>query len=193
MSSRAEILRIMAENQPEHQELPLIDETLLLRYADPVSAFADVLGKIGGKVIHVENEEEVLADLKEDTRKFVISTLRCTSSFAEQLKMCTAFDLAHLDAVYLRAEWGVAENGAVWIDERSMVNRLLPFITEHLVVVLNAANIVSTMHHAYGRIKIDLTGFGSFIAGPSKTADIEQSLVIGAHGPRRLTVYLIQD
>jgi len=59
------------------------------------------------------------------------------------------------------------------------------------VIVINEENIVNTMHEAYQRIETTADGFGVFIAGPSKTADIEQNLVIGAHGSRSLRVYLM--
>jgi L-lactate dehydrogenase complex protein LldG len=92
---------------------------------------------------------------------------------------------------FIKAGIGVAENGAVWVKESQMINRLLPFICQHLVIVLEKEKLVSTMHHAYQKINSFEEGFGVFIAGPSKTADIEQSLVIGAHGARSLTVYLL--
>jgi L-lactate dehydrogenase complex protein LldG len=91
----------------------------------------------------------------------------------------------------LPGNFGVAENGAVWITESGMGDRALPFICEHLLLVLPLTEILSNMHEAYERIgdlKYDL---GTFIAGPSKTADIEQSLVLGAHGPKSLTVILV--
>jgi len=87
----------------------------------------------------------------------------------------------------------VAENASVWVDEGDMVNRLLPFICQHLVLVINAENFVANMHQAYQRIDTLKSGYGTFIAGPSKTADIEQSLVIGAHGPRSLKLFVIQQ
>ena len=71
-----------------------------------------------------------------------------------------------------------------------MGHRAAPFLTEHLVVILERERIVRNMHNAYEQISIDEEGFGIFIAGPSKTADIEQSLVIGAHGPKRHTVLI---
>ena len=85
----------------------------------------------------------------------------------------------------------VLENGAMWISEKQMSNRLLPFICQHLVIVLSPETIVNTMHEAYQQIDAAANGFGVFIAGPSKTADIEQNLVIGAHGARSLRVYLV--
>jgi L-lactate dehydrogenase complex protein LldG len=87
---------------------------------------------------------------------------------------------------------GVAENGALWVTENELGNvRVLPFIAQHLVMVISEKNIVGTMHEAYKILGLPTTaGFGVFIAGPSKTADIEQSLVIGAQGARSLLVIL---
>jgi L-lactate dehydrogenase complex protein LldG len=73
-----------------------------------------------------------------------------------------------------------------------MINKLLPFICQHLVLVVDKRDIVSTMQHAYQRIDVAKEGFGVFMAGPSKIADIEQSLVIGPHGARTDTVYITE-
>ena len=70
---------------------------------------------------------------------------------------------------------------------------MLPFICQHLVAVIDAQNIVATMQVAYDRIAGTQYGFGTFIAGPSKTADIEQSLVLGAHGPKTMTVFILHN
>jgi L-lactate dehydrogenase complex protein LldG len=104
----------------------------------------------------------------------------------------TANALKDTDLAILEGGIGVAENGAIWVTEEMMKNRLLPFICEHLILLIRAKNIVSTMHHAYEQIDTGETGFGVFIAGPSKTADIEQSLVIGAHGPVSLEVIIME-
>ena len=91
----------------------------------------------------------------------------------------------------LEGHFGVAENGAVWITEENMGDRVLPFICEHLVLVMYASSIRDTMHQAYEYLHSSSYSFGTFIAGPSKTADIEQALVLGAHGPKTLTVFLL--
>jgi L-lactate dehydrogenase complex protein LldG len=88
------------------------------------------------------------------------------------------------------APWGVAENGAVWVTEKECLFRVLPFIAQHLLVVLAKDRILFNMQEAYQRVQVDETGFGVFIAGPSKTADIEQALVIGAQAARSFTVVL---
>jgi len=68
--------------------------------------------------------------------------------------------------------------------------RALPFITQHIIMLVEIATLVPDMHAAYQKIGIDDYGFSTFIAGPSKTADIEQSLVLGAHGPRSMTIFM---
>ena len=98
--------------------------------------------------------------------------------------------LAGTDVAIVRGAFGVAENGAVWIP-RTFRHKALLFIPEALVILLDRTQIVCTMHEAYSRKDFDTYDFGSFIAGPSKTADIEQALVIGAHGPRDVSVILL--
>lgn len=99
-------------------------------------------------------------------------------------------DLACTDVAIVRGAFGVVENGAVWIP-RAFRHKAMLFIPEALVILLDRKQIVCNMHEAYAREDFDTYDFGSFIAGPSKTADIEQALVIGAHGARDVTVILL--
>jgi len=110
----------------------------------------------------------------------------------EQLSKKSAADLANLDYAFIKGQYAVTENGAIWVSDKNIYNRLIPFICKHVVIVIDAAHILTDMHQAYAAINIREDGYGVFIAGPSKTADIEQSLVIGAHGPLSLKVYIIQ-
>jgi L-lactate dehydrogenase complex protein LldG len=98
--------------------------------------------------------------------------------------------LEDLDFAILPGEFAVAENGAIWVTDRNLKQRVVYFITQHLVLVVAQDQILDNMYQAYERISFAQPGFGVFISGPSKTADIEQSLVIGAHGARSLTVYV---
>ena len=110
----------------------------------------------------------------------------------DQLSKKSAADLASLDYAFIKGQFAVTENGDIWVSDKNIFNRLIPFICKHLVIVIEASNILTNMHQAYTAINIREEGYGVFIAGPSKTADIEQSLVIGAHGPLSLKVYIIQ-
>jgi L-lactate dehydrogenase complex protein LldG len=95
-----------------------------------------------------------------------------------------------LDLAVVPGTFGVAENGAVWVDAGALPERALLWLAEHLVLVVPADALVADLHEAYARLRFDGPGFGVFVAGPSKTADIEQALVIGAQGPRSTTVVL---
>ena len=84
----------------------------------------------------------------------------------------------------------MAENAAVAVEGKYVRVRALPFLCEELVLLLDLGAIVSNMHEAVSRMPADATRFHHFtwISGPSKTADIEQTVVLGAHGPRSLVV-----
>ena len=97
--------------------------------------------------------------------------------------------LNKIDVAILEGEFGVAENGAIWVEKFAF--RSIPFITQHLVLVVKKSNLISTLHEAYSELdEFGLPDYGLFISGPSKTADIEQSLVFGAHGPKTLSIIL---
>jgi len=99
--------------------------------------------------------------------------------------------LADLTLFVCQATLGVAENGAVWISTNDAWYRAALFLAERVVIVLDESAIVSDLHEAYARIDIRAKSFGAFVAGPSKTADIEQAMVIGAHGPKELSVIIV--
>jgi L-lactate dehydrogenase complex protein LldG len=99
--------------------------------------------------------------------------------------------LADLSLFVCQAALGVAENGAVWIATNDAWYRAALFLAERVVIVLAESTIVSDLHEAYARLDIRAKSFGALVAGPSKTADIEQALVIGAHGPKELTLIVV--
>jgi len=99
--------------------------------------------------------------------------------------------LADLDDCIAPGELAVAENAAVWVDGRALAHRAVFVITNHLVLVVRAGDVVHHMHEAYERLAERPRGFGLFISGPSKTADIEQVLVVGAQGARTCTVIVV--
>ncbi|MBC7511301.1 MAG: LUD domain-containing protein [Ferruginibacter sp.] len=97
----------------------------------------------------------------------------------------------NVDVAIITAHFGEDENGPVWVTEELLHERVLLFICQHLVAIINKENTVVSMHDACDKIASMQYGFGTFIPGPSKTPDIEQSLVLGAHGPKKTTVFII--
>jgi L-lactate dehydrogenase complex protein LldG len=115
------------------------------------------------------------------------------NDFAELISIeADAHSYEDVELAIIKARFAVAENGAVWLTEDVMGQRIIPYICQHLAVVVTESSLVSTMHDAYAEIATEDYGFGGFIGGPSKTADIEQALVLGAHGPLSMTVFLIK-
>lgn len=196
MSSREKILTAVRSSQPAASALP--DIQAFAGQAADAAKFIAVLQGIGARVFQVNSYEEIVTLLEghQMLQGRTITTLPQLQAIAEPgWETADPHSLHNVQLTILHAQLGVCENGAVWITENEMVQRATPFIADNLAVVLNQSTLVATMHDAYNRLA-ELPrnyGFGSFIAGPSKTADIEQSLVLGAHGPRTMTVFLVQQ
>jgi len=181
MSSRDKIFSAIRKNKPESVPYTEPDLSLVISYPDLLTQFSTVLTAIGGsckEVTSLAAAKDYIASL--DNGAWVIDT---TADHPADLASLTADQLAAVDTAIIQGGVAVAENGSIWVTEEKMVNRLLPFIAQQLILLIHEKDLVLTMHHAYEKINVSDTGFGAFIAGPSKTADIEQSLVIGAHGP----------
>ena len=186
MSSRDLILSKIKAVPLEAKDLPTILEFEF--EGDLKARFIASIQANKGKVI---SKEEFLSLLDSGVFEKVYSHIEDFSSFTNIKITEDAHQLNDLNLAIIRGQFGVAENGAIWLEDQDMGLRALPFITEHLVIVLDSAHLVANMHHAYDRIGLQESGFGLFIAGPSKTADIEQSLVIGAHGAKSLRVVFV--
>lgn len=198
MSSREKILSAIRANQPELTALPDVEP--LKAYSSKenlLTQYTTIAATIGAKVYEVKSIAEVKTIIQNnfEAGKRIVSTVAELSDIADTKEYLSDLpvQLADVELAILQSDLAVAENGAIWITEDQMGQRVLPFITQHLAVIVNAKNIVATMHDAYSAIGITKQGFGAFIAGPSKTADIEQSLVIGAHGPRSMSLFLVNE
>ncbi len=193
--SRENILANIKNNQPSLIALPEV-ENFQQPFTDVVEKYKTILQSIGGSVYEVKNIAAVIDTLKVQ----FIDTSRIISVLPELSPYATFYqqgDDPHLlndvDIAIIPAHFGVAENGSVWVTEAILQERVLPFICQHLVAIIDTKNIIATMHEAYDKIAGTTYAFGTFIAGPSKTADIEQSLVLGAHGPKTMTVFIMES
>ena len=193
MSVRETILKAITANKPALVSLPVMNIADVIQYDDITAQFKKTLEGIGGKVVELVDWEQLKNEIDDEQKNgsYIINTLPELGLVEEGISKLTASQLESVEKAYIRGTLGVAENGSVWLYETQLINRLLPFICQHLILVMEKKNIVATMHQAYQQIDSGREGFGVFIAGPSKTADIEQSLVIGAHGARSLVVYLV--
>ena len=181
-------------NQPALRAL--VDVTIPVEDSNLQAKFTETLTTIGGKVIKANGYADVLSYIKTITD----ASHRISSTIQDLAEAIAAGDVSLLphslqdvELAIIKAHFGVAENGAVWITEDLLSQRVLPFICQHLIVILDADDVVANMHQAYEKIGNQHYGYGTFIAGPSKTADIEQSLVLGAHGSRSMTIFLINS
>lgn len=187
MTSKDKIITAIRAIQPA--ELPSLQVAINgIVFNDPLQQFIDVLSTIGGQVELVASETE----LRDKLFVVVASAQSVVNALEPTLTQYSKANLYDVDIAIMRGGIAVAENGAIWVTEKNMVERMLPFSCQQLILVIEAKNIVNNLHEAYKNIDISEEGYGVFIAGPSKTADIEQSLVIGAHGPVSLIVYIIK-
>ena len=191
MSARDEILKALRAAAPQTVPLPDIGRVSAVRYPDVRERFAKSVVEVGGRCVLVEGPlEAALAAIPEyaAARKVVSLVPGVAKANVDLSSIGDPHDLRDVDFCVLPAELGVAENGACWIVDHGGANRAAAFLTQHLAVVLRGDSLVHNLHEAYQRIAIPSPGFAMWLSGPSKTADIEQALVIGAHGARSCTV-----
>lgn len=202
MSSREDILQSIRSNTQMRYEKP--DYTSLeveaVTYSNLVEHFSEMVDMVGGKAF-------LLGDLKIDdvvTRRYsprrvastmtevevggVMQKLNCVTFNPDEVASTAELDGA--DVAIVKGCIGVCENGAVWI-QQDLEQRAIYFMAEALVILLDHRDLVNNMHEAYKRIDTGEYGYGVFISGPSKTADIEQALVLGAHGACDVMVLII--
>lgn len=194
MNSREKILSTIKSNQPDYQELN-VNFKFESVFEDLYAKFANTLSSVGGKAIEVADYEAIKVDVREHYQDVsnIATTISELSELADfSLNVSDPHELEMLNLAIIQGDFGVAENAAIWVSEKHLPHRVLPMITQYLAIVIHKKDLLTNMHRAYERVQVNETGFGTFISGPSKTADIEQSLVIGAHGARGLVVYVLE-
>ena len=161
-------------------------------YSDVTNQFVEMSKTVGAKILGVKSSDDLNSVIRKayPNAKIFASSINGIEADLNPDTIASAADLNGTDVGIIQGELGVAENGCVWIPQ-TMKERAVCFISEELVILLDKDNIVSNMHEAYKRIQMPHYGYGVFISGPSKTADIEQALVMGAQAARGVTVILV--
>ncbi len=192
MSSKKDIIGKCRASIRQRYDRPTLADLDPTTYDNPLEKFITQAGAMGCKVVRAKSTDEVDNIIKETypDAKVIASKLPYVKSAT--LNPDTVADAQALngtDVGVIKAEFGVAENGSVWIMQ-DMKERDICFISENLVAVM-PENVVNNMHEAYGEVEINDYGYGVFIAGPSKTADIAQVLVNGAQAARSMTLVIV--
>jgi len=191
-SSKEAIIAAIKKNKPdllplpEHPEFPYGDNL--------IEQFQASIKLNGGAARTGEGKMAIQSYLKENFTpdNQVLSLVEGITGNFDIKNVQDPHELEHIEVAVLEGDWGVVENAAIWLPEEKIVHRALPFIAQHLIVLLKIDRLLGNMHEVYQKINVAGPGYGVFVAGPSKTADIEQSLIIGAHGPRSMVVFLME-
>jgi len=191
-SSKDAIITAIKKNKPDL--LPLPEHPEFPYENNLIEQFQASIKLNGGAARTGEGKMAIQSYLKENFApdKQVLSLVEGITGNFEIKNVPDPHELEHIEVAVLEGDWGVVENAAIWLPEEKIVHRALPFIAQHLIVLLKIDRLLGNMHEAYQKINVAGPGYGVFVAGPSKTADIEQSLIIGAHGPRSMVVFLME-
>ena len=195
MSSKEEILKKYRANICERFDMPDLSDIKAITYPEPLVQFVKMSEMVGGQVIEVDPGRDINAliqGLYPEAKEIASNLPEVTIATRNPDTVGRARDLNGTDVGIIRGMFGVAENGCIWIPQQ-MKEKAVCFISENLVILLPKSQIVNNMHEAYQRIEFNDYGYGTFISGPSKTADIAQVLVMGAQAARSVTILLLPE
>ncbi len=192
MSSRDSILAAVRANAPKGVGAPAAIPRFERRANSLVADFEEAAVRMGGKVVHGAPPGGL-----EGFIRSLFPQAQVISSAVPELKGTRALngsigpaDLADVDVAIVRAAFGVAETGSIWLSEMELKVNSLAFLAQHLVALLDQRAIVENLHHAYADPRFNSARYAVLVTGPSATADIEGVLIHGAQGVRSLTVVL---
>ena len=197
MSNKDDILKRYRANVREKYDMPDLSDIKATTYPNPLVQFVKMTEMVGGQVIEVDPGRDINVLIKElfpDAKEIASNLAEITIATRNPDTVGRARDLNGTDVGIIRGKFGVAENACIWIPQ-TMKEKAVCFISENLIILLPKSQIVNNMHEAYKRIEFDneYDGYGTFISGPSKTADIAQVLVMGAQAARSATVLLLPE
>jgi L-lactate dehydrogenase complex protein LldG len=172
-------------------DMPTFDALTPVAYDDKVQKFMETLEAVGGHAVLSEEGTDIDALVRSiyPEAVTVASSLPYINADMNPDEIAEASALNGTDLGVVEGVLAVAENGCVWVPQ-TMKERAVLFISERLIIIVDGNDIVNNMHEAYSRIQMPDYGYGCFISGPSKTADIAQALVMGAQAARDVTVII---
>jgi L-lactate dehydrogenase complex protein LldG len=197
MSNKDDILKRYRANVREKYDMPDLSDIKAITYPNPLVQFVKMTEMVGGQVIEVDPGRDVnvlIRELFPEAKEIASNLPEITIATRNPDTVGRARDLNGTDVGIIRGKFGVAENACIWIPQ-TMKEKAVCFISENLIILLPKSQIVNNMHEAYKRIEFDkeYDGYGTFISGPSKTADIAQVLVMGAQAARSATILLLPE
>jgi L-lactate dehydrogenase complex protein LldG len=189
MGSRELILARVREAMPKPRplpEVPMFDHDL----PAAVDAFRKSFARLGGTWCDAPANGTLEALIRS---RFPQARVICsaTPEVAGTLRIESIEQPRHLadvDVAVVRPAFAVAETGSIWLSEKEYCVNALGYLPQHLVALLDCADIVGNLHHAYHRRDFFEARYAVLMSGPSATADIEGVLIRGAQGVRSLTV-----
>jgi len=190
VSSRDFILERVRRKQPAAvalPDVPTFDRTLS---ASPFDVYCAALERMGGRVTEApppQGLDALVRGLFPEARVFASGTPEFTGTRA-LLPTTAPRELHDVDVGVVRACFGIAETGSVFLSEAELRVNTIAFLSQHLVVLLDPASIVPNLHHAYRSALFGQARYAVLMTGPSATADIEGVLIRGAQGIRSFTV-----
>jgi L-lactate dehydrogenase complex protein LldG len=190
-SSRDEILASIRANRPKVERplptVPLFDAD---RPMSLLAAFKESLERMGGEFLDRPAAGDILVPLRAKiaNAKVVCSTVPEITGNRDIAAVGAPQDLADVDFAIVRAAFAVAETGSILLNDKELRVNAVAYLAQHLIVLLDPADIVINLHHAYRRPEFRKGNYAAFHTGPSATADIEGVLIHGAQGVRSFSV-----
>jgi L-lactate dehydrogenase complex protein LldG len=189
MATREAFLAKVRAAQPEARERPEVPLFASVG-GDLLARFTAALAGMGGACVEAASAVDVLALIRE---RFGADASVCSATSEVPGTRPLSADtppvsLQDVDVGVVRARFGVAETGSVWFSEQEYVVNALGYIVQHLVVLLDPAQMVDGLQDVYRRPDFQQARYAALVTGPSATADIEGVLIRGAQGVRSLTV-----
>ena len=186
MTNKELILKNIKENNIV-KEVPLPSyDNFGIKFEDKFQTFSTMIESVGGKALLINKSDldKTIKELYPDEKQIASNVEFCNVGNFNANEQEDVHTLKDIDLAVVKGNFAIAENGAIWMKDEENRHRALYFIAQNIVIVIDEKDILNNMHEAYQKLNFDNNGYGVFISGPSKTADIEQSLVIGAHGPK---------